>query len=152
LVKGFWLRFKLSFFRKIFSNFIKILFYLFTSVQYLFTGVKIEFYSRLKNSISPVNEPGKFIKIFDYRVEIWIAVIYAIFHLTIYTFFSVFNYRPNFIITLLKNPFLITMYVIISLGLFDAILTKIPKRYFTKKILTFLQEKYFEAISKNIQI
>lgn len=137
----------------VFLNFLKILFNIISGIQYLMSGEKVDFYSKVQDTISPPKKPGKKIKIFDYEVEIWIAVIYAIIHLFIaYPIFIFYNCRLRFLVPIFKNIFLTTMYIIISLALTDVILSKLPKNYFTKRALTSIQEKYYEVASKGIKI
>lgn len=149
---GFWLRVKLIFFHNFLAGFFKILFYIISGIQYLLSGEKVNFYLRVETSVAPETKIGKKIKIFDYEVELWIAVIYSIIHLLIYYFLFINNYWPPFFINIFHNGFLTITYTIISLGLTDAILTKIPRVYFTKKPLSYIQEKYYEMASKNIKI
>lgn len=150
--KGFWLRMKMRFFHTILSGILKILFYIVSGIQYLASGEKVNFYFKVEDSVTPKNKLGKKIKIFEYEVELWIAVLYSIFHLLIYSIFFLYNFWPSFLINIFHNGFLTVIYTIVSLGFADAVLSKLPKVYFTRGLLSFIQEKYYEMISKEIKI
>ena len=150
---GFWHIIKSFCFHVILAGFFKMLFYIVSGFQYLVSGRKVNFYLRIEDQISPQDTPGKIIEIFNYKVETWIAVVYAIIHLLIvYPVSFYYDYKPKFLVDIFKNSFLTVMYAIISLGLTDAILSKLPRVYFTKSLLSFIQEKYYEMLSKNIKI
>lgn len=150
-IKGAWFRAKKFYYYSI-STFLKLLFFLFSSIQYLFSGKKVNFYLFEKDSINPEAKLGKHLKIFEYIVEAWIGVIYALIHFVAYCFLLYYDVRPLWLITIFKNPFLTVMYVIISLGLLDATLSKLPRFYFMGIILAFLRERYIRVVSKRIKI
>lgn len=145
--KGIVFRIRLS----IFNALSKILLYLISSIQYLMSGEKADFNTKYNNTISPVNERGKNIKIFGCEVEIWIAFMYAFLHLISYIFCFYFNYRPQFITTIYNNNFLTIMYVILTLTITNNILSNMPRIHF-KKLLLAIQEMSFKIISKGIKI
>lgn len=151
-IKGIWLRVKLLFFRVILAGFCKLLFYLFSGVQYIISGKKVNFYLFEKDLVSPGIKSGKELDIFGYKVEAWIGVIYALIHLIVYYILFYYNFRPLILTSVFKNPFLTTMYIVVSLGLLDAILSKLPRLYLTRGILTFLRDKYIQIISKRIKL
>jgi len=151
-IKGIWLRVKLLFFRVILAGFYKLLFYLFSGVQYIISGKKANFYSFEKDLVGPGIKLGKELDIFGYKVEAWIGVIYALIHLIVYYVLFYRNFRPLILTSIFKNPFLTVMYIVVSLGLLDAVLSKLPRLYLTRGILTFLRDKYIQTISKRIKV
>ncbi|MBI2446884.1 MAG: hypothetical protein HYV51_03700 [Parcubacteria group bacterium] len=170
---GLWFRTKSKWFHIILAQFLKSLFYIISGTQYFFSGEKVNNINNIsKNTISPPKKPGKLIKIFNYQVEARVAAIYAMIHLLIYSFFfscsegslgtlnqplislscGFIKSRFSFLTTIFNNTFATTMYVIVSLGLTEIIFSKLPRVYFSREILTFIQEKYFEMLFRKIKI
>ena len=151
LIIGFKYRAKLNFLKTC-SEVLKFLFYIVSGTQFLFSGKKINFYLMSKDSISIPMENGKKLNIFDYVVEVWVGTVYAMAHLLIYLLFYYNDIRPLVLIKIFNNSFLTVMYVIVSLGLFDSILSRLPRFYITRKTLTFLKEKYIQVVSVRIKV
>lgn len=159
---GLGIRTKLFLFHTVFTKFFSFFFSVFAGLQYLISGKKIRIFHNLtdpKNRISPIERHdlivnrGKPIKIFEYEVEPWIAVLYCLIHLFIYSVFYFYDYRPEFIATIFKNNFLTTMYGIISLGLMNALLPNIlkPNQVFMP-VLLFFQSLYMRSAFKKFKI
>lgn len=159
---GFWLRTKLFWFQTIFTAALAFLFDVFSALQYLISGKQIHIFDDLsepRNRVRPSQieelkiSRGKPIKIFEYEVEPWIAVLYCVFHFAIFAILYKNNIKPQWLISIFNNNFLTTMYGILSLGLVNAILPKIlePNTLFNP-VLLFIQMLYYECAFKKLRV
>ncbi|MEK7650066.1 MAG: hypothetical protein AAB367_03885 [Patescibacteria group bacterium] len=163
-LRGFWLRTKLIFVRKILKSIIKFCFYLISYLQYILWGEYVSLYDDLKSTEpwGPLEiitqterlkgERRVLFDIFGFKVEARIAYVYSFFHLALYLFFWYLDYKPKLLIDIFKNPFLTLMYTILSLGMTKAILSSFfvkPRLY---GLLGVIQKYYYNSQLRKIRI
>jgi hypothetical protein len=160
-ISGFRIRTKIWYFQMLTPFLIKIIFDFISSLQYLISGKKIHIFSGIRepeNQTGFSHDPmsikrGQKIKIFEYEVEAWIAVLYCIAHLLFYSVFYLLNYWPSYLIIIFKNNFLTLTYGIVSLGIANAILPKLlGQNNLLISLLEIIQKLYFKSASKKIKI
>jgi len=142
LLKGFWLRSKLYFWRVIVKYSFQFLSKLFYYCLYIISGDRYiydpisgegKINGRITSSrwedISPEPkenlESGDKINVFGYQAKTHSVIVYSSLHLVIYIIFETLKYKPEIITTIFKNNFLTLMYVICSLWIIEAAIPKI---------------------------
>ena len=151
-VRGFFLRSKLWFWRKLLPSIVKIIDILLISILYLISGEKIKgdilkryFSERFdERSNQKINkeiefEKGKIIDFFGYEAKRWSVIFYCSFHLGIYyIFFYLKNNHYNLVSDIGKNSFLVVCYVVVSFAITESLIPKIIKTIISKtpKIFT----------------
>jgi len=162
LIGGSWLRTKLIWFRIIIPSTYKFLFKILSGFLYLSSGEKVDLFFNFfeqKNQLgaieigSPKISRGDLIDIFGFKIEQWIAILYSIFHLSIFFIFYRYNYNPLWLTIIFKNNFLILMYVIISVGIAKIILPELLRpSQILLNLLAKIQIQYFKYLSRKIKI
>jgi hypothetical protein len=166
--KGFWIRTKIFFWRKLVSGFFKLISSMLHWLLYIISGDKYSYEPIWKTEVlngvkmnSKLNgmlgiEKKKFkedliesIK-FDflgYKASFWLITFYSIFHLLVYIFCYYQNYKPSIILQIFENNFLTLIYVIISFWFLEKI---IPTTL--KFLIKFNSEKSSYFSYKKIKI
>jgi len=137
LIKGFWLRIKLIFWRVIATSAIKYTSNFLVYCLYFISGTKISnniwqrtiFKDSAKQEDIPSSKEtaGKTIDMFGYKASVWSVIFYCLLHLLIYITFFFYNFRPKLVIEIITNNFLTIAYVIFSLWFIENLLPRILK-------------------------
>ncbi len=163
--RGFFLRIRL-WIRDHLRDLFKFLFEKTAATHYKRYGEKFSLYSadfkEPENHLKPVlppflehSKPDGAVDILGYKVEAWVAILYAVIHLGLYFIFYYLDIKPSWIITMLKNNFLTVVYVISTLGLMNAVLSTVinisPHDTSIKFLRTF-RDLYLRYLFKKIKI
>jgi|GEM_PF-2454233 len=151
---GFWLRFKIFFFHFILASCFKFLFYCVSILQYLLTGQWVKIFDNIKElgnrtGYQPTRlnvTPSKTLKIFEYEVDTWIALIYSLVHIITFLILEYLNVKPQILRIIFGNSFLTLVYVLPTLGFTNAVLPALLKK--NKELhplLQLIQNLYFYA-------
>lgn len=153
LIKGFYLRMKIMFWRiliksifEFISKFCHFVLFIISGNRYSYEPIckeeilngKIIKSQEVKEVKEDLKESKKF-PFLGYNTSRWSIIFYSSLHLVFYTIFMYINYKPKFITTILKNNFLTLVYVILSLWLIESL---VPK-------FLMLLIKYFSQLSIN---
>lgn len=157
LLRGFVLIMKLFFWKILVTNFFKFLYYLLIEILYLISGTKTsEGIWSIKINQNQIKENENIekesfakeeIDIFGYKASAWAVTVYAILHISIYSYYFHCDLENDFVKSIFSNTFLTITYVIPSLVFFERLIPEIIR------LLIMSSGKFFhKTLFKQIKI
>ncbi len=156
--RGFLLRMRLIFWRKIATNFFLYLYNVLVFILFIFSGTKT--ISSIWSAEVSVNEKGaklktnktKFssekINLFGYAASAWSVVVYAIFHFTAFTIWYFYSGQVfPYLHFVFSNTFLTISYVVPTVVFFERIIPSV-----LESMIIILRNKYQRTSFKQVSL
>lgn len=165
LIRGFWIRAKIRFWRILIKNISKVITKVFYFLLFIISGNRFKYepiveietlnnkvikskYEKIKNTeMKEVLKESEKFDFLAYKASRWSIIFYSLLHFIFYIIFFYTNCQPMFLITIFKNNFLTLIYVILSLWTIEAV---IPK--FLMSLIRLFSTLSFNAKYKSIKL
>jgi hypothetical protein len=164
LIIGFWIRFKVWFWKVVIKNFYQFLSNFFHWSLYLINGNKYLYEpigetERMNGKIvsskyypadqKEKDNDGKDIEangfdFYGHKVSYWVIAFYSIIHIFLYILSEYYNFKPEILVKIFTNSFLLFLYAILSMLTIDVFIPNLLKvfiRFFSKSSIKCLYKK-----------